>query len=265
MGQLMPGSKCTCTCDDDNEKANTITLDPVAASMGDGMIDMGAPPKQVGGYDSRVGSEGFVMSTHEKAGLIKKPEILRFQVSLCKAAGENFGLAHMPMEDGSHSLLIVELRQDGPMARWNKDHKANQVVVRGDRIVAVGAVTDIDGMRELLRQDIVEFTVERWPQAVTIVLKKLQPTDKYGMQTDLIIRDDGSKVLRVGRISGGLLGEWNALAAGSRRFFDVVGQFAEIVKVNDQADDPERMQQMLVTELEVEVTFIRPDPELYNH
>jgi len=253
MGQLASKKECVCACPEGDDKSNTLTLDPSATSVGDGIVNM------------PVGTANFVMSTHETDGVIKKPEIIRFKVKISKAAGENFGLAHMPMEDGSQSLLVVELRPDGPVARWNKAQPAQEQVRPGDRIVGVGYVSDIDGMRELLRQDNVEFTVERWPQSMTIVLKKKDSTDKYGMQTDLIIRDDGSKVLRVGRISGGLMGDWNALCAQSRRFFDIVGQFSEIVKVNDQKSDPERMQQMLVTESSVEVTFTRPDPELYNH
>jgi len=261
MGQLASA----CACEDSADKVHSLTLDPASVAKGDGIINM----NEIATVP--VGSKDFILSNHEADGTLKKPEIVRFAVSLTKSSGENFGLAHMPMEDGSQSLLIVELRPDGPMARWNAQQRAigKQEVRRGDRRVAVmqatDVISDIDGMRELLRQNTVDFTVERWPPSVTIVLKKREPTDKYGMQTDLIIKDDGSKVLRVGRISGGILGDWNTLAAGGRRFFDVVGQFSEIIKVNDQKDDPDRMQQLLVTESSVEITFMRPDPELYNH
>jgi len=176
------------------------------------------------------------------------------------------------MEDGSESLLVVELQPNTPIDRYNYETEKMQnpqhMVKRGDRIVLVGDGTneksDVDGMRELFQKESVVLSIERWPQEVSIILKKRNTDDKYGMQTDLIIRDDGSKVLRVGRISGGLLGEWNSLAESARRFFDVVGQFSEIVKVNGQSTDPEKMQQLLVTEWQVQVTFVRPDPDLYS-
>jgi len=251
MGQLVSAERCCAGEDGSSELTNTLNLDPSTVSTGGVIVNA---------------AQNMVMV--QAANGKENADIVRFKVALSKASGENFGLAHMPMEDGSQSLLVVELRSDGPISTWNMEQRAlgrgDIDVRRGDRIVSVGYVSDIDGMRELLRQDQVEFSVERWPPSVAVVLNKREPTDKYGMQTDLLIRDDGSKVLRVGRISGGLLGEWNTSAAAARRFYDVVGQFSEIVRVNDQKDDPERMQQMLVTESMVEVSFVRPDPELYN-
>lgn len=264
-----------CTCEDASDKGNQLTLEPIADPGGEGIIalttleepmsmakmGMSAKPLQ--------GSKDFVLSTLEKTGQIKTPDILRFKVSLTKSSNENFGLAHMPMEDGSASLLVVELRPEGPIDRYNAEQRGGSTpqnqVKAGDRIVAVGNAADLEGMRQRLRQDEVEFSVERWPEVINVSLKKRTPTDKFGMQTDLIIRDDRSKVLRVGRISGGLLGEWNTLAAGARRFFDVVGPFSEILSVSGIKGDPERMQQLLVTGTSVDVCFKRPDPELYNH
>lgn len=254
MGALSGKSACSCACDDDNDKAATLTVDPQSVALGDGVIKT---------------NEETAVVLKDDGPSAKHAEITRFKVNLSKPAGSNFGLAHMPMEDGSQSLLVLELRPDGPISRWNLEQRGlgrpEFEMRRGDRIVQVGSTNDIDGMREQLRQDSVEFTVERWPLTVSVALKKRDPTVKYGMQTDLIVRDDQSKVLRVGRISGGLLGEWNMLATGARRYYDVVGQFSEIVRVNDNSDDPERMQQMLVTETEVDLVFARPDPELYNH
>jgi len=261
-----------CTCEDDT---NQITLEPVDAFTGERAVQFSdsVDDVQVFREDAAVGpgSRDFVMSTNEIHGILKKPEIIRFKVRLTRLPTENFGLAHMPMEDGSQSLLVVELRPSGPMDRWNAEQRnlsqPDFQVQPGDRIVSVGdsKAGDLDGMRQLLRQDKAEFVVERWPPLLSVSLKKRTPNDKYGMQTDLIIRDDGTKILRVGRISGGLLGESNALAARTRRFFDVVGPFAQIVSVNGESGDPERMQQELVANSTVDVAFARPDPELYNH
>merc|ERR1719254_433224 len=94
-------------------------------------------------------------------------ELVRFKVNLRKQAGEPFGLAHMPMEDGSQSLLVVELRGEGPIVRWNMEQRAMGLnefqMQRGDRIVRVGQDTTVDAMRERLRKDDVDFVVERWP------------------------------------------------------------------------------------------------------
>jgi len=264
MGQLPSSAQCSpCSCEDTGDKVNTLTLDPSSLSVGEGAVNMlGATPGQ--DMEVSVCKSNAIIKQPE----IGKPEIVSFKVTIAKTPSENFGLAHMPMEDGSQSLLVVELRPDGPMTRWNMEQRAmgraDFDVRRGDRIVNVGNLSDIEGMRELLRQDNVEFAVERWPQVVSVLLKKGEPTDKYGMQTDLIIKDDGAKVLRVGKISGGLLGEWNTQAAESRRFFEVIGQFSEITSVNEEKVDSERMQQMLVTEPDVKITFHRPDPELFN-
>lgn len=266
---MMPVWNC-CACPD--EPAHQITLEPVDAFTGEGAVQFSDNDQVLcEGAAGGPGSRDFIMSTNEIQGILKKPEIIRFKVRLTRLTAENFGLAHMPMEDGSQSLLVVELRPDGPMDRWNAEQRnlsqPDLQVRPGDRIVSVGDAKggDLDGMRQLLRQEKAEFIVERWPPTLSVSLKKRTPNDKYGMQTDLIIRDDGTKILRVGRISGGLLGESNALAARTRRFFDVVGPFAQIVSVNGERGDPERMQQVLVTDLTVDVSFTRPDPELYNH
>jgi hypothetical protein len=263
MGQEY--GKCS-SCVDLDGKATTIHLDP--RDSVDGSIKL-ASDLCTGHAFSEV---KVVDKNNERVTYVSadgtKRELVRFKVSLAKPAGETFGLAHMPMEDGSQSLLVVELRSDGPIARWNMEQRALGLedfeMRRGDRIVRVGKEQGLDAMRENLRKNDVEFVVERWPATLAVVLKKASPVDKYGMQTDLIVRDDDSKVLRVGRISGGLLGEWNASAAVAKRFSDIVAQHSEIASVNGCKDDPARMQQMLVTESEVQVVFRRPDPDLYN-
>merc|ERR1712176_1086154 len=53
------------------------------------------------------------------------PEVLKFMVSLAKQNGEtSFGLAHVPMEDGTSTLLIVDYKDGGPVGRWNAERVA---------------------------------------------------------------------------------------------------------------------------------------------
>lgn len=265
MGQA-ESVKCQ-SCIGEDEKAQTLTLDPWTSGL-DGLIHLPA---------DKASSHAFteVTTIAKETEQIKyisadgsEREIKRFKVSISKRPGETFGLAHMPMEDGSHSLLVIDLRNEGPIARWNKEQHAlghsEFQMRRGDRIVRVGNSCDIDAMRDRLRQDSVDFIVERWPEVIPVVMRKTDAMDRYGMQTDLIVREDDEKVLRVGRISGGLLGAWNKSAAADRRYSEIIAQHSEIIQVNDCEDDPARMQQLLVTESEVKILFKRPDPELYN-
>lgn len=252
------------TCIQIDEKAPTIHVDPT--DVVDGNIHLS--DDIVGHAYSEI---TVIEKNNERVAYISADgmtrEFIRFKVAISKQANEPFGLAHMPMEDGSQSLLVVELRSEGPIAKWNMEQQAlglnDFTMRRGDRIVCVDTDYDIERMREKLRKNDIDFVVERWPENVPVRLKKGSPTDKYGMQTDLIAREDGTKVLRVGRISGGLLGDWNALAASERRYCEIVSQHSEITSVNE-CKEPERMQQLLVTEAEVRVTFKRPDPDLYN-
>lgn len=251
MGVVLSAKACACECEGQGD-SNTMNISPQESAL-DGNV--------------RVDTDDPSMNLKQ----MNNTSILSFKVSLSKQPSESYGLAHMPHpEDGSQSLLICDLRPDGPIAKWNMEQrslgKLEYQVLRGDRIVAVGDVSDTDGMRERLRSDAkVEFTVERWPDTITVFLKKEKEGDKFGMQTELIVRDDGTKMLRVGRVSAGLLGEWNARAAKSKRFCDFVCQLSAIVKVNQVTDNPEKMQQLLVSDSEVEISFSRPDPELYNH
>lgn len=195
--------------------------------------------------------------------------ILRFEVSVTKEPSEGYGLAHVPVEDGSNTLLIVALRDQGPVARWNDERRRlgddEQTVRRGDRIVAVGGVVDdVEVMRSMLRQDSAVFTVERWPETVVVSLVKRLPVDKYGMSTETVKREDGVEVLRVTQIWGGLMGEWNQAACQSRRFHETVTPASEIITLDELTDGPERMQQALMTRDAVELTFSRPDPSAFH-
>jgi hypothetical protein len=157
----------------------------------------------------------------------RRLDLQRFEVQLSKDGAASFGLAHVPMEDGSGTLLIVDWKESGPIGRWNAEKLElglpECALKRGDRVVCVnGSTADIDGMRRLLREDTVHFTVERWPETINVLLQKRTTADKYGMQTDLLRKDDGEQVLVVRQIWGGLLGEWNQWACLSRRFFETV-------------------------------------------
>lgn len=205
--------------------------------------------------------------------------ILRFEVSVTKSPSEGFGLAHVPVEDGSNTLLIVALRDQGPIARWNDERQRlgddEKTVRRGDRIVAVGVVVDdLEAMRSMLRQDSAVFTLERWPETIVVSLAKRLPTDKYGMSTETVKCEDGVEVLRVTQIWGGLMSEWNQTACQSRRFHEIVTPASEVVRLDELtgdperivelSGDPERMQQALMTRDAVALTFSRPDPSAFH-
>lgn len=195
--------------------------------------------------------------------------IFRFEVSVTKESSEGYGLAHVPVEDGSNTLLIVALRDQGPVARWNEERRKlgddEKTVQRGDRIVAVGGVADdVEVMRSMLRQDAAVFTLERWPDTIIVSLVKRLPADKFGMSTESVKREDGVEVLRVSQIWGGLMSEWNQSACQSRRFHEAVTPACEIVRLDELTDSLDSMQQALMTRETVELTFTRPDPSAFH-
>jgi len=208
---------------------------------------------------------------------ISNAEIIKFNVELAKNGDTSYGLAHVPMEDGTNTLLIVEFRDSGPIGRWNEtqvaEGKPNNQIQAGDRIVAVGGSSDLQSMRASLRQDTVTFTVERWPSHIQVALHKKTAADKFGMQTDLIRKGLESKenpgewsdVLCVGQIpGGGLLEQWNQWAILSRQFHQVVPPGSEILRVNDLEGNAERMQDLLVESRSVHILFRRPSPDAYK-
>merc|ERR1719456_1616909 len=98
---------------------------------------------------------------------------LSFQVSLEKNGAETFGLAHVPMEDDTCTLLIVDVRDESPIGAWNSRQAQSgfpeHVVKPGDRITAVsGVCADLDRMRADLRQECVAFSIERWPDCFAV-------------------------------------------------------------------------------------------------
>merc|ERR1712039_791297 len=113
-------------------------------------------------------------------------------------------------------------------------------------------------MRTQLMADSVEITVERWPSVIVVALEKGSPEHKYGMQTELSESADGTEVLRVTQIVGGLLGKWNHLATMSRRYYDVVPAGSRIVQVGDITACMD-MQQALASVSTVVVSFQRPE------
>lgn len=192
-----------------------------------------------------------------------------FEVFVTKSSGEGYGLAHVPVDDGSSTLLIVALRDQGPVAKWNEERRRlgdnERTVRRGDRIVTVGGITDnVDAMRSMLREDSAVFTLERWPETISLKLVKRVPADTYGVSTERVKRGDGRDVLRVTHIWGGLMSEWNQAACQSRRFHETVAPASEIVRLDELEDNPERMQQALMTRDAVELTFGRPNPSAFH-
>lgn len=266
----MVGQAQACRHPDDN-----AGLAPMGNSRTSDDGVMPPPPprgRAVAVGDGCLETEGSIAGVDppNKAG---RPELLRFEVQLSKdapEAGGSYGLAHVPMEDGSSTLLVVDFREAGPVGAWNREQQElgmeQCMLQRGDRIVCVnGTATDLNGMRALLRESQVHFTVERWPETVNVLLQKRTPADKYGMQTELFQRDDGTQVLVVCQIlQGGLLGEWNRWACLSRRFSEAVVPGCEIIRVGDFSDSPDLMQQALVDRDSADLTFKRPDPASYR-
>jgi len=194
----------------------------------------------------------------------------RFEVTLSKQGTKSFGIAHVPMEDGTDTLMVVKTSDEGPVEIWNAMQRdcgrLERQVMRGDRIVCVGGiVADLHGMRELLRQDSVRFSVERWPETWIIPLEKKSQDDRFGMRTELVFRADGTEELRVTQVSGGLLGEWNQWANVTKRFFETVTPGVEIVQVSDAQGivnrDSRVMQELLLTCQSCEIMLRRPGPE----
>lgn len=217
-----------------------------------------------------VESAPTIQASDDRAKSSGVNPVLRFDVALSKDSGNSsFGLAHAPMQDGSGVLLVVELREGGIVARWNAEQaragKPEWVIKSADRIVQVGGSSDIDIMRAHFREDRVQFTVERWPEIIIASLKKRCAGDKYGMQTDLVMMEDGVEVLRVGQLStGGLLEEWNRGAIMSRRHHEIVHPGSEIVKVGDLSGSPRRLQQTLLAGSGADISFKRPDRGLFS-
>lgn len=217
--------------------------------------------------NSRGGSTGGGDVDKEGYEQHDGPELFRFVVDLQKDAGDTFGLAHVPMEDGSSSLLVVDFREGGAVSRWNtareKEGALDYMIRRGDRIVNVGSDTDMEAMRMMLRQDLVQFSVERWPANVSMRLTKAHINHKFGIQTDLIDRENGLQALCVSGIMDGILSDWNQVAYSSRRYFEIVSHGSEIIRVDGLDGPADRLQQMLKDRTDVNIVFRRPPPETY--
>jgi len=87
-------------------------------------------------------------------------------------------MVHMPDQDGSQALIVIQIHPGGLIHRWNEEQRANgqleQQVRIGDRIVGVvddidGDAKDIDAMRRLMKKDTVEFIIERLPPSADTV------------------------------------------------------------------------------------------------
>lgn len=195
-----------------------------------------------------------------------------FDVELSKHGNElSFGMAHVPMEDGSGHLLVVDFRDVGPVARWNEQQrqlgKEDSILRRGDRIVSVGPVTDLDGIKAKLRQASIVFNAVRWPQSIAVRLTKGRLSDQFGVQLETVDSATGLQILRVNRITAGILSEWNNMAWRSRRLFEIVSPGFEIISVNGvecPAASAQGLQQLFQERDDVEVVFRRPSPEWYT-
>jgi len=195
-------------------------------------------------------------------------DLVTFDVTLTKRAGASFGFAHTLIEDGGASMLLIcELRDEGPVQKWNdechRNGRTQNAIQRSDRIVSVAGSRDIDTMRSLLRKDEVRFAIERWPETFTVTLKKLESSDRFGMRTELARRPDRSdgspqQALLIAQVAGGLLGQWNEKCQANRHFYAVLGPGIEIIQVGSIPGDPKAMQDELFRCSQAVLVFRRP-------
>jgi hypothetical protein len=197
--------------------------------------------------------------------------LLYFKANL-KAGGSDsiLGFEHIPAEDGSNTLLITDVMDEGSsLGIWNNKMRSNgqesMFILRGDRIAAVNGIKgDREAMAGLLREGSPELEVQRWPSLIKVALQRTDPGVKLGMQVELVQKADSTQVLRVGRIMGGLLGDWNQRAVSSGRFFEAVVPGSEIQAVGEISDDPEKMRDAVVSRDKVEIAFRRLDPAVFR-
>jgi len=189
--------------------------------------------------------------------------LVRFEVSLQKEAGTSFGLAHTLIEEGGTSMLLIcEIRLDGPIAVWNQDsiqrQRHEQVIQRADRIISVCGERDAETMRAMLRKDTVAFVIERWPETFSVQLRKTEASERFGVRTEYIRRQDGGQALLIAQVSNGLLCDWNEQAQAAGHFSLVVSPGTEIVQVGSVAGHPEAMQKEMSLSSNLEVVLRRP-------
>jgi len=200
---------------------------------------------------------------------IGKDDVVRFQVKLNKdpSATSGYGLAHAALE-GAGVLMVMELRPDGVVSKWNSDRIAEgkpQVAVKpGDRIVAMEGAADLSAMRSMFReQESVDFTVERWPDIVNITLSRESPADTFGLNVDVVNKQDGHKVLVVFEVAPGIMQEWNTRAFAAKEFYSIVTPGSELISING-ISEPGKMMESLLKELKVELSIRRPDLPMPN-
>jgi len=192
----------------------------------------------------------------------------QFQAVLTKEGAQGFGLAHVPAQPlvpgAAAALVVVDFQPGGVAALWNERQQTQgrpeKALRQGDRIIGVSGVRgDLDRMRQLVRDDAVELTVERWPNPVVTRLCKGSERDVYGMQMDVVDRSNGVQALVVSQFAdGGLVAQWNQQAVSAGRFFQVVETGSEVVRVGTHTLLP-RMLEALRSDLSsVQVEFRRP-------
>lgn len=259
-GSLGCSGPCRCNCGTEQ-----------AAPAPEGLLSGALALDESAGFDTchlkstQTGAQGPrpVSSLQLVAGQ-QQPE--RFEVQLSKKGAQSFGFAHVPMEDNTNTLLVVDVKDDGPypIGNWNAKQRDNgmqeHTVQEGDRIVTVGGATsELEVMRAELRKETVVFTVERWPRLVPVVLQKKSAEDLFGMQTE-VTTANGRQELIVTAVQGGLAQEWNRWAYLSKRFYDAVLPGMTIIRVSEVDGDCLAMQDAL-HRVSVELTLVRPEPE----
>eukprot|EP00927_Polykrikos_kofoidii_P006591 TRINITY_DN12667_c0_g1_i3.p1 TRINITY_DN12667_c0_g1~~TRINITY_DN12667_c0_g1_i3.p1 ORF type:complete len:258 (-),score=24.13 TRINITY_DN12667_c0_g1_i3:74-847(-) len=242
MGQRI-GKDCVCTEDcqfqpwRDDPNVTVTTLGALKKESKRNTLDRAIEPTEHERNDAVPLPKYHAMAVPPPRGPIPPlGKVFSFSVSLDKDGGDSFGLAHVPLEDVTSCLLIVDFRDQGPVARWNAERDRlgtpDFKIRRGDRIVAVGSERDLDRMRMLLTEETAQCTVERWPESTGVRLKKEFRDDTIGIQTDLIERADGGEALIVTGVIQGYMADWNSWAITNRYYHAVISPGYEVCCVN---------------------------------
>eukprot|EP00927_Polykrikos_kofoidii_P006590 TRINITY_DN12667_c0_g1_i2.p1 TRINITY_DN12667_c0_g1~~TRINITY_DN12667_c0_g1_i2.p1 ORF type:complete len:275 (-),score=25.57 TRINITY_DN12667_c0_g1_i2:74-898(-) len=274
MGQRI-GKDCVCTEDcqfqpwRDDPNVTVTTLGALKKESKRNTLDRAIEPTEHERNDAVPLPKYHAMAVPPPRGPIPPlGKVFSFSVSLDKDGGDSFGLAHVPLEDVTSCLLIVDFRDQGPVARWNAERDRlgtpDFKIRRGDRIVAVGSERDLDRMRMLLTEETAQCTVERWPESTGVRLKKEFRDDTIGIQTDLIERADGGEALIVTGVIQGYMADWNSWAITNRYYHAVISPGYEVCCVNGVTGPARRLQHFLEVGNELEIHFRRPPVEAYQ-
>jgi len=195
--------------------------------------------------------------------------ILHFDVDLAKNGNEGFGLAHIPIEDETNTLVVVAIQSGGCLWRRNEKTaelgKPEHTVRPGDRIVSVnGVFSDVITMRTSLKNQSVTLRVERWPEKFIVPVRRRYPTERLGLATEIAPSESENDrmALLVNQISDGYFADWNNQASATKRLSELITCGTEVSRIGDIDSSPEAMREALNHfEGSIDIEFTRPPLE----